>query len=365
MAAAESDFHNLTVSSIKADTENARVVSFDIPDNLKPAFEFRAGQYITLEHVIDGHSVRRSYSICSAPGDPKLQIGVKRVEGGVFSTFVNTALQAGDVVKVLPPRGNFFTPLDPQQSKNYLFIAAGSGITPVLSLIKTSLSVEPNSRATLIYGNQSTATMMFKNELSFVKNRFMSRLHWINIYSRQPQPAPLLNGRIDNKKGGELNKSLIDLAGFDDFFLCGPESMISEVSRGLTAFGIGNDRIHYELFATSAEDAKRIIAKHHARAVKFKGKTSRIELIKGGREYHFELSRDGENLLDAGISQGADLPFSCKAGICATCKCKLVSGEVEMDIDHGLQESEVREGYILGCQAHPVSDTVRVDFDQY
>lgn len=365
MVAADSEFHPLTVSAIRADTENARVVSFKIPANLKSMFEFHAGQYLTLEHVIDGNSVRRSYSICSAPDEADLQIGVKRVEGGVFSTFVNSILQVGDVLNVLPPRGNFYTPLNPGQSKNYLFIAAGSGITPVLSLLKTTLKVEPKSRATLIYGNQSTATMMFKNELSFVKNRFLSRFHWINIYSRQPQTAPVLNGRIDNKKGGELNQKLINLSDFDNFFLCGPESMISEVSRGLTAFGFSTDNIHYELFATSAEDAKRIIEKHHARAVKFKGKTSRIEMIKGGREYQFELSRDGENLLDAGISQGADLPFSCKAGICATCKCKLISGEVEMDIDHGLQESEVQEGYILGCQAHPVSDTVRVDFDQF
>lgn len=216
-----------------------------------------------------------------------------------------------------------------------------------------------------MYGNQSTATMMFSGALSFIKNRYLSRFHWINIFSRPPQAAAVLSGRIDNHKGADLNRSLINLAGFDEFFLCGPKSMNSEVSRGLTQFGIDDKNIHYELFASSAEDAQLIVEKHHARAVRFQGKTSRIELIKGGREFQFELPRDGENLLDAGANQGADPPFSCKAGICATCKCKLLEGEVEMDIEHGLQADEIADGYILSCQAHPVSSKVRVDFDQF
>ena len=359
------EFNRLKVENITPETDAGRVISFAVPESLADEYKFKAGQYLTLQANIDGEPVRRSYSICSAVGDDLLQVGIKRVEGGVFSNYAHQHIKAGDELEVMPPQGEFFTPLDPAQEKNYLFIAAGSGITPVLSLIKTTLEVEPDSRVTLIYGNQSTATMMFMNELSFVKNKYLSRFQWINIYSRQPQQAEVLNGRIDNKKGAELSQTLINLDSFDEFFLCGPEAMISGVSRGLTDFGIKDEHIHYELFASSAEDARAIIEKHHARAKKFKGKTSRIELIKGGREYQFDLSADGENLLDAGISQGADLPFSCKAGICATCKCKLVSGEVEMDIDHGLQESEVEAGYILGCQAHPISDTVRVDFDQY
>ncbi len=358
------DFHSLTVKDIRHETDNARVLSFAVPADLRDNFDFKAGQYLTLEHNIDGEAVRRSYSICSGVNDDSLQVGIKRVEGGVFSNFVHERLKVGDTLDVMQPQGEFYTTLDPEQVKNYLFIAAGSGITPILSLIKTTLATEPDSKVTLIYGNQSTATMMFKNDLSFIKNQYMSRFHWINIYSRQPQQAEVLNGRIDNKKGAELSQTLIDLASFDEFFLCGPEAMISGVSRGLTNFGINDDKIHYELFASSAEDAKAIIEKHHARAVKFKGKTSRIELVKGGREYQFELSADGENLLDAGMAQGADLPFSCKAGICATCRCKLVSGDVEMDIDHGLQKQEIEAGYILSCQAHPLSDTVRVDFDQ-
>lgn len=359
------EFHSLTVQGLNHDTPDATVVTLAVPAELEEAYRFKAGQYLTLEQEIDGDTIRRSYSICSAPDERGLRIGVKRVTNGRFSTFVNDVLAAGDRLSVLPPTGTFFTPLDAGHKKNYLFIAAGSGITPVLSLLKTTLATEPNSTATLIYGNQSTATMMFRNELSFVKNRYLSRFQWINIYSRQPQAAEVLNGRIDNRKGTELNRTLIDLSSFDEFFLCGPESMISEVSRGLTQFGVADTHIHYELFASSAEDARAIVEKHHARAVRFKGKTSQVEMIKGGREYRFELSRDGENLLDAGTHQGADLPFSCKAGICATCKCKLIEGEVEMDIEHGLQAAEIEAGYILSCQAHPVSDRVRVDFDQY
>lgn len=359
------DVHELKVAAIDRDTADSAVVSFSVPPELSDQYSYLAGQYLTLEHEFEGETLRRSYSICSAPSERELRIGVKRVANGRFSTFINDSLSVGDQLRVLSPTGSFFTKLASDQAKNYLFVAAGSGITPILSLLKATLATESGSTATLIYGNQSTATMMFRNELSFVKNRYMSRFHWINIYSRQPQPADVLNGRIDNHKGAELNRHLIQLASFDEFFLCGPESMISEVSRGLTDFGASDERIHYELFASSAEDAKAIVEKHHARAVRFKGKTSRIEMIKGGREYQFELSRDGENLLDAGTHQGADLPFSCKAGICATCKCKLVEGEVEMDIDHGLQAAEIEEGYILSCQAHPVSDRVRVDFDQY
>ncbi len=360
----ETQLNPLEVVGLRHDTPDARVVTFAIPTALREAFKFQAGQYLTLEHEIAGEPVRRSYSICSSPDQAEISIGVKRVPEGRFSNFVNDELNVGDVLAALPPTGSFFTPLDSKQQKNYLFIAAGSGITPIYSLLSTTLATEKDSTATLIYGNQSTATMMFRDALSFLKNRFLPRFQWINIYSRQPQSAEVLNGRIDNRKGAELNRSLINLASYDEFFLCGPESMISEVSRGLTQFGIEDGKIHYELFATSAEDAKVIVQRHHARAVKYQGKTSRIELIKAGREFQFDLPRDGENLLDAGAGQGADLPFSCKAGICATCKCKLIEGEVEMDIEHGLQPDEKSAGYILSCQAHPVSEKVRVDFDQ-
>lgn len=359
----KAQYHTLSVSRIRADTERAKVVTFDLPEQLKPLYQFTQGQYLTLEKNFDGETIRRSYSICSGVGD-LLRIGVKWIQGGIFSTYINRSLKIGDQLKVATPQGDFNTQLDAEQQKNYLFIAAGSGITPILSLLKTSLAKEPHSRATLIYGNQSTSSMMFMNDLSFIKNRYLERMDWINIFSRQAQYSDLFNGRIDNRKGAELNKKLIRLKAFDEFFLCGPESMLSEVSRGLIGLGIQDKHIHYELFASSVEDARLAIERHHERSLKRAGKTSDISVRYGGREYRFELSQDGENILDSGLKNGADLPYSCKGGICSTCKCRLLEGQVEMDVNHGLQKEEIDKGYILSCQAHPVTNRVKLDFDQ-
>jgi ring-1,2-phenylacetyl-CoA epoxidase subunit PaaE len=206
---------------------------------------------------------------------------------------------------------------------------------------------------------------MFKEDLGFLKNRYMTRLNWLNILSREQQDAEVLFGRLDNKKGGELNKSkLIDIANTDEFFLCGPESMISEVSRGLRDFGIAESKIHYELFFSSPEDAQAAIAKHQERAKRLAGRVSEMDVKVGGRSIRFDLTADGENILDGAMRNGADLPFSCKAGVCATCKARLVKGEVEMDLNHSLTEQEVKDGFILTCQSHPISDHVVVDFDQ-
>ena len=217
---------------------------------------------------------------------------------------------------------------------------------------------------TLLFGNQRTNTIMFREELSFLKNRFMRRFVWVNILSREDQGSDILNGRLNNRKGGELNRRLVNLAGFDEYFICGPESMISEVSRGLRSVGAEESKIHFELFASSAEDAQTVIKKHHARALEHGDKTSDVSILVDGRSSQFELAVNGENILDAGINQGMDLPFSCKGGVCSTCKAKLVEGEVDMDITHGLEPGEIEQGFILTCQAHPVSKKVVVDFDQ-
>jgi ring-1,2-phenylacetyl-CoA epoxidase subunit PaaE len=357
-------FHQLRIASVQKETDNAVCVSFEVPENKKAEFEFIQGQYLTLRERIDREEVRRSYSICAGLDDGILRIAIKRVEGGNFSTWANEFLQAGNSIDVMPPQGSFYTEIRPENEKNYLCICAGSGITPILSIIKTTLAREPKSRVTLLYGNQRTATMMFRNELGFIKNRYLERFHWINIFSREPQEAAVLSGHINNRKGGELNQRLIDIRSFDDFFLCGPEAMISEVSRGLRGEGIDESHIHYELFAASAEDARKRVEKHHARAREYQGVVSDVTLVSGGREYHFELTPDGENILDAGLDNGADLPFSCKGGVCATCKARLVEGEVDMDLATALEQDELDAGYILTCQAHPVSKTVIVDFDR-
>ncbi|MCB1662984.1 MAG: phenylacetate-CoA oxygenase/reductase subunit PaaK [Pseudomonadales bacterium] len=357
-------FFSLQIADVRPETDKAVCVSFEVPEDLADTFRFKQGQYITLETEINNEPVRRSYSICSGVFDKRLSVAIKRVEGGVFSNYANEHLKAGDTIKVMPPQGNFFVPVAPEKARKYLFIAAGSGITPIISNIKTILQAEPNSLVTLLLGNQRSSTIMFRDQLSFLKNRYMTRFQWVNILSKEDQGSDLLSGRINNRKGGELNKRLITIAEYDEYFICGPESMISEVSRGLRATGADESTIHYELFASSAEDARAIIERHHARAIKMAGKSSRVTIVADGRSSEFELTADGENILDAGMAHGFELPYSCKGGVCSTCKAKLVSGEVEMDITHGLEESEIANGFILTCQAHPVSESVVVDFDQ-
>ncbi len=331
--------------------------------HLATTFDFRHGQYLTLRAMIDGESLVRSYSICSVAGDAAPMIAIKRIDGGRFSAYAHAHFKPGVSVEAAPPTGEFTVPIDPQRARSYLCIAAGSGITPILSIMRTVLAQEPRSRVTLLYGNRRTATMMFRDELSFLKNAYMDRLQWINVMSREQQEAEILNGRINNQKGGELNRHLIRIREFDEFFLCGPEAMISEVSRGLRGEGIPAHRIHYELFHASAQDAKAVIAKHQARAERFAGRSSDVRVRFGGREISFELAADGENVLDGALDAGIDVPFSCKGGVCATCKAKLIEGEVEMDLNHALGQDELAAGYILTCQAHPVSSRIVVDYD--
>ena len=359
-----SGFHTLRVSAVRPETDHAVCVSFDLPEGLKDEFRFEPGQYLTLEAEIDGGLVRRSYSICSGLDEAELRVGIKKIDGGLFSTWANERLKTGDTIAVMPPRGYFHTPLDADHRKHYLCIAAGSGITPVLSIVKSVLAREPQSQVTLLYGNQRVSTIMFREELEALKNRYLARLQWLNILSRERQDVEILNGRINNRKGAELCKHLLNLKAIDEFFLCGPEAMISEVSRGLRAEGIAESRIHYELFAASADDAAAVVEKHHRRAVEMGGKTSKVTIIRDGRQHSFDLSRDGENILDGGLDAGVELPFACKGGVCATCRAKLIEGEVDMDLNHALVAEEVEAGYVLTCQSHPVTNTVVVDYDQ-
>lgn len=356
-------FQRLTVAAVLKETDNAVCVTFDVPAAMKDTFRFSHGQYLTLKSIIDGVEVQRSYSICSCVDDPDLRIAIKHVEGGAFSTYANESLCAGDVLDVLPPAGTFTCELNPENEKIYLCIAAGSGITPIVSIVKSILAREPKSEVTLLYGNQRVASIMFREELEQLKNRYMSRFQLIHILSREVRDIEILNGRIDNKKGGELSQRLLDLQGTDEFFLCGPEGMISEVSRGLRASGINESRIHYELFGASADDAAVVVEKHHARARRLGGKMCSVTVKADGRETEFELSADGENILDGAMDAGLDLPFACKGGVCATCKAKILEGQVDMDLNHVLDQRELDDGYVLTCQAHPVSDKVVIDFD--
>lgn len=359
-----STYYPLTVSEVSPETDQAVCIGFDVPDDLRDTFAFKPGQYLTLRADIDGERVSRSYSICVGPGRDALSVAIKRVEGGVFSNYANDCLKPGITLDVMPPQGHFSVDTQPDNARSYLFIAAGSGITPIMSNIEAVLEQEPQSRVTLLYGNQRTATIMFRQTLSFLKNRYLERFNWINILSKESQDAPLLNGRIDNRKGAELNGKVLQLKSFDLFLLCGPESMISEVSRGLKGLGIAETTILYELFGSSAEDAAERVARHHARSEVYGGKVCQVTIVNDGRSNAIEIAADGENLLDAGINLGLDLPFACKGGVCSTCKALLVEGEVEMDIHRGLTGAEIANGMILTCQAHPISDKVVVDFDK-
>ena len=344
------------------DAAETLCVTLDVPAELADTFTFKQGQYLTFSADIDGTEVRRSYSICAAVGQP-LQVAIKRIEEGVFSNYAHTRFKSDVEVAVMPPAGDFYSILDAQAVRSYLCIAAGSGITPVISNLQTILQSEPQSRVTLLFGNQRAGSMIFKERLCWLKSAYLDRFQWINLFTQERQQAEILNGRINNKKGGELNHRLITISEYDEFFLCGPEGMISEVSRGLRAEGIEEAHIHYELFFASAEDAKAVLAKHQARVLAHGGATKMVSVRAGGRETTFELTADGENILDAAMEHGMDLPFSCKGGVCATCKAKVIEGEVDLDLNHALTTEQLAEGYVLTCQAHPISDHVTLDFD--
>lgn len=353
-------FHKLTVKEVKSETADCVSIAFTLPESLQSEFIFEQGQNITIKKEIDGEELRRSYSICSAPFENELRVAVKKVEGGKFSTFANTALKAGDELEVLPPTGKFNTKLNPQNAKQYLAFAAGSGITPVISIIKTTLQTEPASSFTLVFGNRGRHSIIFFEELEALKNKYLNRFNLINILSREKTDAPVSSGRIDTQKLTGLNK-LIDYKNTDEFFICGPEEMIFCVKDFLEQTGIEPKKIHFELFTTPGKKETKVVSRATEAAAN--GPSSKITVKLDGRSFDFSLGFNGENILDAALKQGADLPFACKGGVCCTCKAKLLEGEVEMDVNWGLEHEEVEQGYILTCQSHPVTETVIVDFD--
>ena len=356
------DFHNLTITGVEQEPNEAIHVTFNVPDKLTDTFEFKQGQHVTLKADIEGEEVRRSYSICAGTGEP-LSIAIKRIEDGAFSTYAHACFVQGMTIPVMPPDGSFYTDIEPTSSRKYLLIAAGSGITPIISIAKTVLAEEPNSQVTLLYGNRRSKDIIFKERLLWLKNRYMTRLQWINFLSQESQEAPILNGRLDSKKRAELNQHLIDITSYDEFFLCGPEGLISEVSKDLRTSGIEEAHIHRERFFASAEDALIARQRSQKRADQYAGLTTEVRVRSGGREISFELNADGENILDGAIRAGLELPFSCKGGVCATCKARITEGEVDMDLHHALSANEVNDGFILTCQSHPISKRVCVDFD--
>lgn len=356
-------FHKLTVADIRKETPECISVVFHIPDALKDTYSFRHGQNITLKTTINGEELRRSYSICSSPFENELRVAIKKMDGGRFSSWANANLKKGDELEVLPPTGKFHTALHPTHQKNYYAFAAGSGITPILSIIKTTLATEPNSTFTLIYGNRNRASIIFKEQLEALKNRYMSRFAIHHILSREKTDALINYGRINAEKCQQLNNRLISVASADEIFICGPEEMIFAVKEWLEQTGIDPKKVHFELFTTPGQQRSGGPRKEAGSGAAFEGKVSKITVKLDAIAFDFELPYEGDAILDAALKQGADLPFACKGGVCATCRAKLIEGSVEMDTNYALERDELEQGFILTCQSHPRSEKVVVDFD--
>jgi ring-1,2-phenylacetyl-CoA epoxidase subunit PaaE len=354
-------FHSLRVKKVEKETEDCVSIEFEVPKELKEIFQFKQGQNLTIKKILNGKELRRNYSICTSPFDNKLKVAVKKAEGGIFSTWVNEELKAGDHLDVLPPTGKFYTELNPSQKKNYVAFAAGSGITPVLSIVKTTLITEPKSTFTLVYGNRTKNSIIFKEELEALKDKFIDRFRIYHILSRETTDVEINNGRIDVGKLELLCSKLIDLKTCDEFFVCGPEEMIFCIKGYLEGRGVIGDKIHFELFTVPGQ--KQTANKQQFEILKNEGPKAKVSVKLDGIMFDFDLEYEGESVLDAALNQGADLPYACKGGVCTTCKAKLTDGKVSMDVNWGLEPEEVAKGYILTCQSHPQTERIVIDFD--
>lgn len=352
-------FHTLIIKDIQRETPESVSVSFDIPEHLKKDFAFKQGQNITIKKSIEGEDLRRSYSICSSPLDNELRVGIKKAFNGLFSTYANTLLKKGDVLEVMSPSGNFYTELDPSNKKRYVAFAAGSGITPILSIIKTTLATEQHSTFTLVYGNKNHISIMFKNSLEALKDKYIDRFSLYHILSRERTETDLNYGRINEQKCLQLSK-LIAFNSIDEFFICGPLEMNFCIKNFLETQGIDKKKIHIELFTTPVRERTAL---YKPSVITNEDDSSNITVKLDGRSFNFNLDYNSNNILDAALSEGADPPFSCKGGICTTCKARLVEGEIDMEVNYGLEPDEVKAGFILTCQSHPRSRIVVVDYD--
>ncbi|TDR94985.1 1,2-phenylacetyl-CoA epoxidase subunit PaaE [Enterovirga rhinocerotis] len=356
-----SRFLPLTVADIRRETRDAVVLTLAPRDEDRGAFGFVQGQYLTFRRAFEGEELRRSYSICAGRDEGILQVGIKRVDGGAFSAFANEELRVGDVLEAMPPMGTFHAPLDPASARHHLAFAGGSGITPVLSLIKTTLAAEPRSRFTLVYGNRSINAIMFREELEDLKNLHLGRLNVIHVLESEAQEIDLFSGRIDGEKCARLFKGWIDLASVDMAFICGPEPMMLAIAASLREHGLRDEQIKFELFA-SAPRRGSYVPKAVASGDRADLCTATITL--DGTTRIVEMPKRGQSLLDAALGASLDAPYACKAGVCSTCRAMVLEGETEMETNHALEDYEVRRGYVLTCQCYPLSDRVVVTYDQ-
>jgi ring-1,2-phenylacetyl-CoA epoxidase subunit PaaE len=354
-------FHTLKIASITRETPEAISVCFDVPEGDTGTFAFKPGQHLTLRTMIDGEEVRRNYSICTAPSDGEMRIAIKAIQGGVFSNWANASLRVDDAIDVMPPHGIFTIDFDPATSAHYVFFAGGSGITPILSLLKTALNVEPQSRVTLVYGNRDTGSTIFLEELQCLKNSHMNRLSLVNVLSDELDDIDVFNGVLDRAKCDELLATLPDLQAVRAFFICGPGPMMDAAEAALRDRNIAPDRIMVERFTVgrpSASEAAALAAQSE------EAQGTRMQVTLDGRTRMVSFDAAAGNILDSVRAGGLPAPYACKAGVCATCRAKLVSGEVRMAARYGLSDDDIAKGYILTCQAIPLGGGIVVNFDQ-
>ena len=355
-------FHSLTVTDVRHDTRDAVVVTLKPQDGDGGAFDFIQGQYLTFRRDFDGEELRRCYSICAGKDDGLLRVGIKRVEGGAFSNWANDELKPGMSMEAMPPMGRFHMPIEPEAARHYLMFAGGSGITPVLSIVKTVLAREPKSRVTLLYANRAVNTIMFRDELADLKDRYLDRLTVLHVLENDAQEIELFTGRIDARKVEAFFTHWIDPRSVDAVFICGPEPMMLAIAEALKAHGIAEDRIRFELFANANEGRLKRQVVSAARSGENAG-TIAATVILDGAAHSFSMTRGGERLLDAALAAHVDAPYACKAGVCSTCRARVLEGEAEMLSNNALEDHEVRDGYVLTCQCIPLSETIVVSYD--
>ncbi len=355
-------FHPLRVRAVEPDTAEAVVVSFDVPDELREVFSFTQGQYLTLRKEIEGQDLRRSYSICAGVDDGELRVGVRKVKGGVFSNWINAHLTRGDTVSVMAPQGRFFVPIEAGSRRHHVGIAGGSGVTPILSTMKTVLAREPLSQFTLIYGNRALKSTMFKEEIEDLKNKYLTRLVLHHVFSDEHTDAPLNMGVMNRDKIAEFLHTVVPAATIDHAFVCGPFQMNDEAEAALLAAGVPEERIHIERFGL-APQAQAVDAVIHE-AKPGDAETARITIIRDGLSREIVFTKDQPSILDAASAAGLEVPFSCTSGVCGTCRAKCISGEVRMERNFALDKNEVANGFVLTCQAHPITERVTLSFDE-
>ena len=356
-----SKFYALSVAKVKNETRDTIAVTFAVPAELVDSFSYQQGQHLTLRAQIGDEDVRRSYSICSAVQDGALRVAIKRTPGGLFSSWANLHLKPGMTLEVMPPMGHFNVPLHADNARHYLAFAAGSGITPILSIIKTTLLAEPKSSFTLFYGNRASSSVIFKEELTDLKDTYMERLNLAYVMSREQQDIELFNGRITREKCEQFLQHWIRVEDVDIAFICGPEDMMLGVSAALQEAGMPKQNIKVELFAAS-------IPKHQHKPRVFDATVrheTEVTVIMDGNHTSFSMDKDKESILDAGLRAGIDMRYSCKGGVCSTCRCKIIDGKVDMDVNYALEDYEIARGFVLSCQSFPITDKVVIDFDQH